>query len=151
MRMIVTFLIGCIVQLMLFSYLSIEGVGINILLLLTIEIALVNGSYPGEIFGFISGFVEDIFIFGIIGARALIRTFIGYIAGKFKGNFEVQNLFFQFGFVFVVFMIHGYFIYLIRLIFSYSPIVLNKVLLNAVINGLFAPVVYYIVRKINAR
>ncbi|MFC2061979.1 rod shape-determining protein MreD [Elusimicrobiota bacterium] len=150
---VIALIAGFAAQLILFNFFPNDGAGvnINILLILTVEIALIRGSYRGEIFGFFSGLLEDIFVFGLIGERAIIRALAGFLIGKFSRRFSVENVVFQFFLVFFVFIIHSGFIYVVRLIFSYPPPALNKVLLNSAINGFLAPGIYHIIRKTIAR
>lgn len=150
MRMVLILFVGFVVQLILSKYFSFGGIGINILLLLTIEMSLIKGSYYGELFGFFSGLIEDIFVVGIIGARALIRTIAGFFIGSLKSKFSVQNIIFQFLLTVTVFIVHGIFIYYVRLIFSCPPLVFKNIFLCAGINGLLAPFVYYLVKKTGA-
>ncbi len=149
--MVLILFIGFVVQLILSKYFSFEGISINIMLLLTIEISLVKGQYYGELFGFFSGLIEDIFVMGIIGTRALIRTMIGLFAGSLKGKFTAQNIFFQFFLTFIVFVVHSFFIYFIRLIFNYPPPMMKNIFVYAGINGILAPIVYYLVKKADAK
>ncbi|MBN2407969.1 MAG: rod shape-determining protein MreD [Elusimicrobia bacterium] len=142
---------GFIAQLVIFNYLSPSGLGINFTLLIAIQIALIRGSYTGELFGFFSGLIEDIFSLGVIGERALVRALIGFLAGRFKGKFAVQNIFFQIFLVFFIFAFYNISIYFIRAIFYYSPFPLKRILLISALNSIIAPLVYHLVKKASAR
>ena len=151
MGIVVLLFFGFISQIILSKYFSYGGIGVNILLLLTIEVSVIKGSRYGEVFGFFSGLLQDIFTLGIVGSRALIGTLTGFFAGGLRSKFEAHNIFFQIILTCIIFVIQGFFVYFIRLIFTYPAITIKNIFINAVLNGLFAPVLYLLVSKIRAR
>ncbi len=151
MRTTLLLIISFILQLILSKYLSYGGIGINILLILTIEISLIRGSRRGMWFGFCSGFIEDVFLMGVIGARSLVRTITGFLLGNIRGKFEVHNIMFQFILTFTVFTIHDLSVYIFKLIFAYPESNIRNIFIRAVLNGIIAPIMYYITEKTIAR
>jgi len=150
MNTVITLIAGFGVQLLLYRYLSINGISLNILFLLTIEISFMKGPLKGEIYGFFSGLLEDIVMLGLIGERALVRTIIAFMSGSLKGKFSVENPFFQFFFVFAVYILNFYFILIIRMIFSFPAPAAKFVLINAILHGVFSYPVYKLVKAANA-
>lgn len=150
MKTILILFVGFITQIIFYNYLSYSGIGVNILMLLTIEISLVRGSHRGEIFGFFSGLIEDILIFGLIGERALFMTVVGFLAGKLKGKFSAENIVFQFFLVSFIYILRSYFIYFLRVLFFYPPVSLKYVIAGAGLNGLAAILIYYLIKRIYA-
>lgn len=150
MSVFVTLISGCILQIIFLKYISYQGITVNILLLLTVEIALVNGSSMGQKFGFLSGLIEDFFSLGLLGERTVIRTILGYFVGKLKGKFSVSNVFFQIFIVFTVYMIHSYFIYVMRLMFLSPVPALRYAFFGSLINAALAPLAYRLVKRTSA-
>jgi len=151
MNIAIIFIFGIIIQIFLSRYFIFSGIGINVMLLLTIEVSLIKGPVNGMSFGFFSGIFEDIYSMGIIGAGSLIRTITAFFAGSVKGKFAVKNAIFQFILVFILSIIHGLFMYLIRIIFAYPEISVMSIIGSACVNGIIAPLVFLIVEKIIAR
>lgn len=147
MKNILIILVGLVVQLFLSKYATFNGIGINILLILTIQMSLIRGSSTGMFFGLFTGLLEDFYVMGILGARAFIRTCAGFFLGTIKGKFSVGNIFFQLFIVFIIFLIHGLFIYLLRVVFSYTHMTIRQIFANAGINSLFAPIVFHIINR----
>jgi rod shape-determining protein MreD len=151
MQILILLLSGFFFQILLAKFFAIGGISINIMLLLTIEIAVVEGANKGQVFGFFTGLLEDILTLGIIGIRSLIRTIIGFIVGNIKNQFDEGNVLFQIVLVFFIFLIHGFFIYFMRIIFSYPEIIIRNIFINALINGLLAPFIFFLVVRTSAR
>lgn len=151
MRTIIILFVGFITQIIITKYFSYGGVGVNLLLLLTIEFSIIKGARYGEVFGFFSGLLQDIFSIGIIGARALTGTCTGFFVGGLKSKCDTHNIFFQIFITIVIFIIQGFLVYFIRLMFSYPAMMLKNIFINAVLNGLLAPVLYFLINKVSAR
>ncbi|MFH1414939.1 MAG: rod shape-determining protein MreD [Elusimicrobiota bacterium] len=139
-----------IVQILLLRYIISGETGINLFLIVTIEMALIKGSLYGEVTGFITGLIEDVAHMGVIGSRALIRTLVGFLTGSLKGKFAAGNILFQFIVTFIVFVVHGIFIYLLRLVFGLPPSSLHRLFMNAGLNGLIAPLIYSLLKGTDA-
>ncbi|MGM0441131.1 MAG: rod shape-determining protein MreD [Elusimicrobiota bacterium] len=151
MRIFFIFIAGFLLHTLFTGYTS-GGVGINLMLLLTVEISLIRGKQQGQVFGFFSGLVEDILSMGLLGEKVLIRTVIGNLLGRFKNHITVGHFIFQIFITFIIFFVHSYAIYFVRLIFSYpSSISVSKVIVYSIVNSLLAPVVYVVVKKTIAR
>jgi rod shape-determining protein MreD len=65
------------------DYISVEKVAPDLLLILTIFIALREGQFTGLIAGFVIGFLFDQFSGNIIGTNALSKMLAGFVAGYF--------------------------------------------------------------------
>jgi len=149
--MIIYIVTAFILQLLCSRYLAFSGVHINIMLIFLIEIGLIRGSNYGQVFGFITGLIEDLTTMGLIGARSLIRTLIGFLAGRLKGKFSVNNPIFQIILTFTVFVFYGFSMYFLSLLFSKQIISLGSIFLNAAVNAMLAPVFYFFLSRISAR
>lgn len=151
MNILLLTIFALVFQIILSNYFVYGGFGINILLLLTVEVALIKGSYEGTATGFITGLVEDILEMGILGANSFVRVFVGFMVGFIKNKFDVGNVIFQVMITFLVFVIHGLSIYVIKAIFNYPLPLIKSIIINACINSILAPFIYLLVRKTIAR
>ncbi len=149
MRIILTFIIGFILQSLLYRNFPIP-LNIDIMLIITIEISLIRDSSSAEVFGFFSGLVEDILFFGMWGQKALIRTLAGFIGGRFKGKFNEGNFFFQLIITALIYIFAQFLGLLISLIMSGKSIYPPNIILSALLNGLLAFFVYHILKRFNA-
>lgn len=75
-------LILLLVQLNL-GYISVELVTPDLLVILTVFIALREGQFTGQIAGFVLGLTFDLISSDIIGTNALSKTLAGFVAGYF--------------------------------------------------------------------
>ncbi len=66
----------------LLQNISILSVLPNTTLILIISYSLLRGEYEGSIFGFIAGFIFDLFLSNYIGFFTLLGTVVGYVASK---------------------------------------------------------------------
>ena len=148
--MIIYIVSSIILQLFCSRYLSFSGIQINVMLIFLVEIALIKGSNHGQVFGFITGIIEDLITMGIMGARSLIRTLIGFLAGRLKGKFSVNNPLFQIILTFIVFVFYGFSMYFLSLFFSEQIISPGSVFLNAAVNSMLAPIFYFFLSRISA-
>ncbi len=150
--MIVLLIAAFILHVLLHRYLGIGSIGINLLSLVTINIALVRGSEKGQSFGFFSGLLEDVLTAGLLGERALLRTLLGFTAGKMKGKFSEGNIIFQFFLTFILIITYSLLAILIRRIFA-EPYTINfgSILLYSMLNAAVSPIVYKIILIIYAR
>lgn len=84
-------IIGFLLQTSIFPFFSLSGVVPNIILLLVVSIAMINGSVSAMIVGFICGLLIDIMYGGLLGVYAFLYMFLGYINGYFHVVFFAQK------------------------------------------------------------
>ncbi|MBS1914109.1 MAG: rod shape-determining protein MreD [Bacteroidetes bacterium] len=75
-------LILLLVQLNL-GYIAVESITPDLLVILTVFIAIREGQFAGEIAGFVLGLFFDIISSDIIGTNALSKMLAGFVAGYF--------------------------------------------------------------------
>jgi rod shape-determining protein MreD len=75
-------LILLLVQLNL-GYIAVESITPDLLVILTVFIAVREGQFAGEIAGFLLGLMFDLISSDIIGTNALSKMLAGFIAGYF--------------------------------------------------------------------
>lgn len=82
-----------IIQTSIIAHLSFFGSKINLPLAFTISIALLKGSFHGELVGFFSGLLCDLSSGGpSIGVQPLSLTLIGYLVGLMRKRFYSESI-----------------------------------------------------------
>ncbi|MDY0341337.1 MAG: rod shape-determining protein MreD [Coriobacteriia bacterium] len=80
-----------ILQVMIAPHMAIIGVTPNLLLLVVITLAFVEGSSAGATVGFIAGILMDLLSSGPIGAWALVMSVTGYLSGSLTRNLFAEG------------------------------------------------------------
>lgn len=106
-------IIGFLLQTSIFPFFSVFGTVPNIILLLVVSIAVMNGSISAMIVGFICGLLLDMIYGGILGVFALFYMFLGYINGYFYVLFFAEASFLPLVLVFINDFIYNILVYLI--------------------------------------
>lgn len=65
------------------GYIAVENITPDLLVILTVFIALREGQFTGEIAGFTVGLLYDVISSDIIGTNALAKMLAGFVAGYF--------------------------------------------------------------------
>ncbi|MHB1017482.1 MAG: rod shape-determining protein MreD [Coriobacteriia bacterium] len=85
-------LLGALVlQVMIAPHVAIFGVTPNLLLLVVITLAFVEGSSAGATVGFIAGLLMDLLSSGPIGGWALVMSVVGYLSGSLRRNLFAEG------------------------------------------------------------
>lgn len=84
-------IIGFLLQTSVFPFFTLFGTVPNIILLLVISIAVINGSISAMIVGFICGLLIDIMYGGPLGVYAFFYMCLGYINGYFHVLFFAET------------------------------------------------------------
>ncbi|MHB1136304.1 MAG: rod shape-determining protein MreD [Coriobacteriia bacterium] len=85
-------LLGALVlQVMIAPHIALFGVTPNLLLLVVITLAFVEGSSEGATVGFIAGLLMDLLSTGPIGAWALVMSVVGYLSGSLRRNLFAEG------------------------------------------------------------
>lgn len=72
-----------VVHIVFLKYLAVQSVTPDLLLLLVVWAALVEGQYAGMIIGFGTGLLFDMLTTDVLGSNALAKTVAGFLAGYF--------------------------------------------------------------------
>jgi rod shape-determining protein MreD len=84
-------LAATLLQVGLAPYIAIAGVVPNILLLVVVTLALVEGPTAGATAGFAAGLMFDLLGSGPVGPMALVLTVTGYMAGQLHENMFAEG------------------------------------------------------------
>lgn len=80
--LLVTFLL----QVTVAQEINVGRVKPDLILVVTVCLALFEGPVRGAIFGFWGGLLEDIFTTGFLGVAAFCKTLVGFFAGELKNR-----------------------------------------------------------------
>ena len=146
-------LILLLVQLNL-GYIAVESITPDLLVILTVFIALREGQFAGEIAGFLLGLLFDLISSDIIGTNALSKMLAGFIAGYFfNQQLSIQDAVGSFRFLGIVAIsalahnIVYYFFYVQPTDLSFTKFFLR----NGIAASLYTAVVSVIIMLVAAR
>lgn len=118
----------------------------DFLLIITLFVALNNGSLLAESTGFASGFLLDFLSASPLGLNALLRTILGFVFGLFHDVLNASSLLLQFAYGAIATIIKAIVVYIISFFFNgvvhyslFSQIFITEVLLNAI----FTPLIFH--------
>lgn len=117
----------------------------DFLLIITLFIALNNGSLLAESTGFVSGFLLDFLSASPLGLNALLRTILGFVFGLFNDVLNNSSILLQFLYGAIATIVKAIVVFIISFFFNgvvhysiFSQIFVTEVLLNA----LFTPLMF---------
>ena len=144
-----------IVQVNFLNFISIYGVIPNIVIILIVSIALLEGKIHGAAVGFSIGLCMDAVIGIALGFQALFGMLLGFALGNINKRFFKENLLvmvictFISTILFESAMFFGSYLYGIHLDFLLT--VQNVILPEAVLNSALGLVLFFIIVQINKR
>jgi rod shape-determining protein MreD len=151
-KMILLVLGSVILQTSLVANLSIFGNKPSLPLALTVSIALLKGSFYGELFGFFSGLLCDLSSGGpFLGIQSLSQALVGYLAGLLRRRFYSDNVTTQLMSGFTATLVDkliAFFTLGILLSGSYPQFRLLGLLINAVVNSIMTIIVFRFLTRI---
>ena len=93
LKLILLALASVILQTSVIANLSIFGSKASLPLVLTVSVALLKGSFQGEIVGFFSGFLCDLSSGGpFIGIQSLSQALVGFFVGLMRSRFYSESV-----------------------------------------------------------
>jgi len=150
LKIILLILGSVILQTTLIAKVSIFGSKPDLPLILTISIALLKGSFQGELVGFVSGLLCDLSSGGpFLGIQSLGKVVVGYLAGFIKGRFYSDSSIIQSLSAFVATIVDKLItlLNLGMLLGGFLHIRLPGLILTAIINSILVIIVFRIVRR----
>jgi rod shape-determining protein MreD len=135
-------------------YINVCGIFPNFILIFVVYIGLSKGIINAQLMGFLFGLIWDVFSTDIFGVRTVMFTVIGYLAGRFCRNFNREKIFTQVVIIFfagAVYWLGFSLIYFIfpdngNCVFSFSILSVSS---KIVVTAVFAPIVFYILEKMD--
>lgn len=87
----IALLAAVILQAAIVPYLAVSRVVPNVVFLVVVTLALVEGPAAGCASGFVGGLLFDLLGSGVVGPYALVLTVIGYVAGLMQANMFAEG------------------------------------------------------------
>jgi rod shape-determining protein MreD len=117
--------------------------------------AFLTGPVPGQLLGFVTGFVIDLLSGGLLGLFAFTYTLIGYGVGLVGQRVFGKSFLITITLLFFVTLTKAAILSLFAAIFLkpgyFGYFAGGRVLLEAVMNGLIAPLFFMIINRIQSR
>jgi len=155
-RMILPLLVGILfltVQTTLFALSPIQRVRPDIVLILTLYLALYYPPVSGGVLAFLMAFLTDLFSGNSFGLYTLSRTFLFYVAQFLKDRVYMEDFLSKFFFVFIFALVEGLLILLLlkalnpgflsRLFFLFFTFLIPQ----SFFTGLVTPILFYLFDK----
>lgn len=141
-----------ILQTTFIQHIAIDGIMPNLMLLLVICVAFMQGESDGLFLGIIGGLLHDCFYGQYIGSNLFLYAIIGYIVGivcrsLYKDNFLVSvvtSVVATLGYEFFFFVLNV----LLKGATNLSFFIVNKIIPSMIYNGIFSFIVYLLYRVI---
>ncbi|OEG70048.1 hypothetical protein ATZ36_01500 [Candidatus Endomicrobiellum trichonymphae] len=148
------YFVFCMLQFFFGRYINVCGIFPNFILIFVVYIGLSKGIINAQLMGFLFGLIWDVFSTDIFGVRTVMFTVIGYLAGRFCRNFNREKIFTQVVIIFfagAVYWLGFSLIYFIfpdngNCVFSFSILSVSS---KIVVTAVFAPIVFYILEKMD--
>jgi rod shape-determining protein MreD len=90
-RIALVVLVGVILQVSFFSYLSFFGATPDALTVLIASIGLLGGALVGAVTGFAAGLLLDSALLQVLGVSSLALLVAGYLTGRYREGFAVEG------------------------------------------------------------
>jgi rod shape-determining protein MreD len=91
LRLALILLVGVILQVSFFSYLTLFGSIPDIVPVLVASLGLLGGAVVGAVAGFAAGFLLDSVLLQTLGVSSLALLAVGYMAGRYREGYEISN------------------------------------------------------------
>lgn len=132
------------------------GVIPDLLMIVVISSALLNGSKFGALLGISAGILQDLLI-GNFGTHLVLKIVVGYLVGIIEGKVFKAKVLVPVLVVFLMTFVHEYLFLLLseKLIFSISffdalkTTIFPLALINAIFTLLIYPLLYLVEKKVN--
>ncbi len=105
-------LILILFQSLLSGVVIIAGIKFDLAIVILVYVALTRGANYGLVFGFLIGFLLDIFTPQTLGLGALVKCLIGFTLGSFKDNLYLESLYSKGGLIFFALILNDFLYYI---------------------------------------
>lgn len=131
----------------IFKDLTVYGVEPDLVLIVAIAYALINGPEKGAIFGFIGGLAQDIMTGRYLGMNALSKALSCYLVGQVEQKVYKEHALVSIFFVCLGTLINELIVYivgnLVGLDIAFKSALWNVILPMMLYNGLLSPIIYH--------
>jgi rod shape-determining protein MreD len=92
---------------------TVAGVKLDLAIIILVYMALRRGRNYGMVFGFLIGFLSDVFTPGTLGLGALVKCLIGFTLGSFKDNLYLESFYSKGAVVFLTLLLNDLLYYIV--------------------------------------
>jgi rod shape-determining protein MreD len=146
-------LTALLLQSTLFAQISLGGAKPELIYLVTIVVALLDGPASGAAVGFAGGMAQDFLLNAPKGITALTLTLLGYVVGTLRtyatSPSPLLPLFLVGAATFAGVLFHGFVSYLLGQLGVGFGYLTRVALLSALYNALLTPLFYPVIRRVN--
>lgn len=131
------------------------GVKPNIIIVVTVMVALLRNGTEGAIVGFLCGLMQDAVSGRVIGFYALLGLYLGLLIGKSNKRLNKENILIAIFFTFISTIVYEYVVYFFTT-FLRAPLdfvypMKNIILTEAIYNSVISIFIFIIVIKLDKR
>lgn len=134
---------------------KIYGVKPNIIIVVTVIVALLRDETEGAVIGFLCGLIQDAVSGRVIGFYALLGLYLGLIIGKSNKKLNKENVLISIFFTFISTLIYESIVYffttVLRAPLDFVHSMKNIILIEAIYNSVISIIVFIIVSRMNKR
>lgn len=144
-----TILIGHFLNMIAVRYLTFFGAGPHFILLLVLALGFIRGPLMGQTTGFIWGLTSDAIGLHLFGLHSFLFALIGYFCGKLRKRIASEGMEAQMMIALVVTLLYGAGAGLMHTVFGETSreVLWIPLILNAILNALFAHLIFLSMRK----
>ncbi|MBI4744927.1 MAG: rod shape-determining protein MreD [Actinobacteria bacterium] len=148
-------LLGTVIfQTTIAPHLRIMGVQPDLILILTVTYAFIDGPVYGSALGFFGGLLQDFIIARNVGLNVISKTIVGYIAGLLKENVFIESMFLPVVAIFLASIVDQTIYLILGFTFGYQipfkNVFYRVILPSAVYNSIFSFFIYPAYRRLIA-
>lgn len=147
-------LLFTLINIQLLDFIAINGQKPDILLILVIFLAQRRGIMDGQISGFFTGLLEDIFSIKLLGLHSFIKLIVGYLAGFLHNNLVLDRIPLQFILGFIASLVHGILFILTKSLFDHLDIkeyILGTLWLKVIYTAFLTPLLFAFLEFLDKR
>jgi len=128
------------------------GVQPDLILILTIAYAFVDGQAFGSAIGFFGGLLQDLTLSRNIGLNALSKTIVGYLAGSMERLIFIESIFLPLVAIFLATLVsqtlYAGLAFLLGFEVSFKAVFRNLIFPSAMYNSLISVFIYPLLLKL---
>lgn len=143
-----------LLQTTIIPFLTIKNIQPDIVLMVVVAYAFLDGSLKGSVVGFFSGLLLDLAMGAGLGLSSLAKTIVGYVAGLLEKSILFESILLPLVGIFVATILNNIIYGFAASLFSNGPhveVVLARMLPSALYNSIFAFILFPLIRRLIVR
>lgn len=135
-------------------FMAIKKIEPDIILMVVVAYAFLDGSAQGSLVGFAGGLLQDLAVGPVLGLNALAKTVVGYVAGLLEDSILFESIFLPVIAVFIATVFHNIVFGAAAMVFDRGPLLMS-LLVNlapaAAYNSALAVILFPVIRRLIVR